>query len=143
MDGLRTPIITNLPTPLCLDIADDDPVAKILTAIRDDEDLTRQSGILCKQCEHLITRPEELLTINDKFIHCFTNPAGVTFEIQCYKNAPGVLISGKPTDFFSWFPGYHWQYSYCNHCNQHLGWYFTKDEDAFYGLNVAALKGEI
>ncbi len=129
--------------PLFLDIADEDPVSRILTAIQNDDHEETDGGILCKVCDHLITRPEELVTINDRFIHCFTNPAGVSYEIQCYKDAPGVLVSGKPTDFFSWFPGYRWQYSYCQQCKIHLGWLFSSDTDAFYGLNIAMLKGEI
>ncbi|MDX1693738.1 MAG: cereblon family protein [Ketobacteraceae bacterium] len=131
------------PLPRFLDIADEDPLVRILTGIKSDGDEEKQSGILCKVCDHLITQPEELITINDKFIHCFTNPAGITYEIQCYKQAPGTLVSGKPTDFFSWFPGYLWQYSYCKNCDSHLGWFFSGEEKSFHGLNIAMLKGEI
>ena len=138
-----TPSSIPLPQPLFLDRAEEDPVSRILTAIQNDDITEKQSGILCKNCDHLITRPEEMLTINDRFIHCFTNPAGVSYEIQCYRNAPGVLVSGKPTDYFSWFSGYRWQYSYCEQCQTHLGWRFSNDTDGFFGLNIAMLKGEI
>lgn len=137
---IHTAVLANLHL---LDVADDDPLTKILSSIQGDHDEDLQRGILCKTCGHHITHPDALLTINDKFIHCFTNPAGMNFEIQCYKEAPGILVSGKPTDFFSWFPGYCWQYSYCSQCNSHLGWFFTREEDSFYGLNIAMLKGEI
>lgn len=132
-----------LPMPWFLDIADEDPVTKILASIQGEDSEDTQSAILCKQCDHLITTPEELLTIGDKFIHCFTNPAGISFEIQCFSSAVGALVSGNPTDYYSWFPGYSWQYCYCNKCNSHLGWYFQKEDNGFYGLNLAMLKGEI
>ena len=129
--------------PRFLDIADDDPVARILSAIQSDDIEETSSGILCGTCDHVITQPEELLTLNDKFIHSFTNPAGMRYEIQCYRHAPGVLVSGKPTDFFSWVPGFLWQYSYCQRCKSHLGWFFSNEEDQFYGLNIAMLQGDL
>lgn len=129
--------------PLFLDIADEDPLSRILTAIKNDELDETPGGIRCTVCDHLITLPDELLTFNDQFIHTFTNPAGIQYKLQCYRNAPGILVSGKPTEFFSWFPGFLWQYSYCQRCNNHLGWYFSNDEERFYGLNIAMLKGDI
>lgn len=137
------PTTQPLPPWILLDLTEEDPVTKILTQIQGDDTEEVQRGILCNHCEHKITIPEELITIGDKFIHCFTNPAGVSFEIQCYRQASGATISGKPTEYFSWFKGYAWQYSYCEKCNSHLGWYFSREENGFYGLNVAALKGEI
>ncbi|MCG8667769.1 MAG: cereblon family protein [Pseudomonadales bacterium] len=130
-------------TPRCLELGDEDPVAKILEAMKSDDESLKKNAILCKQCDHVITFPEDLITINDRFIHTFTNPSGLQFDIQCYHSAEGALVSGKPTDFFTWFKGYAWQFCYCKNCGNHIGWFYSNQEDQFFGLNLATLKGDI
>lgn len=129
-----------------LDIASDSPIAKVMESCQDDIGMATEGGIRCKVCDNLITLPEELVTPNNRFVHTFNNPAGHIFEVQCFAVAPGAKHSGTPSDYFSWFPGYHWQYAYCRKCNTHLGWYFLKAKAprkrGFYALNLAALKGD-
>ncbi|MCG8316111.1 MAG: cereblon family protein [Pseudomonadales bacterium] len=135
-------LIPSIPFHL-LELGEEDPVAKILAAMREDHEDEANEVIRCKHCNHIITLPSHLLTIDDKFIHEFSNPAGMTFEVQCYGEASGTTVSGKPTDYYSWFPGYLWQYCYCENCGKHIGWFFSKEDDQFYGLNIASLKGDL
>ncbi len=143
MTEIPQPSVNKPLPPWLLESVTEDPVAKILEAIKADEEHTDKAKILCKQCSHTITDPDEITIINDRFIHTFTNPSGLQFDIQCYRSAPGALVSGKPTEFFSWFSGYTWQFCYCRKCSSHIGWYYAKQDDQFFGLNVTTLRGNL
>ncbi len=93
-----------------------------------------EKAILCRVCCAAITTPREGMIKNGLHEHVFFNPAGIAFEIGCYKRAPGCLIQGEPTAAFSWFDGYNWQYALCSTCLTHLGWWFTAPSDSFFGL---------
>lgn len=67
-------------------------------------------------------------------MHTFFNPVGIVYEICCFSDAPGCTVFGKPTDEFTWFPGYTWEYSVCGTCSDHLGWFYNSSESSFYGL---------
>ena len=64
------------------------------------------------------------------------NPAGRIFRVVCYKEAPGTHAAGAPTDDFTWFRGYEWQFAGCQGCATHLGWQFSGGEApaVFFGL---------
>lgn len=48
---------------------------------------------------------------------------------------PESFTSGISTVEHSWFPGYAWQFSHCQNCGEHLGWYFDNaGDDSFFGL---------
>ena len=66
------------------------------------------------------------------------NPAGIVYEIGCFRRAPGCLPFGPSSGEFAWFSGYIWQVVYCRGCQQHLGWMFS-GEDRFFGLIVNKL----
>ena len=34
----------------------------------------------------------------------------------------------------TWFPGFRWQHASCSECHVHLGWYFDRGDEYFYGL---------
>ncbi len=100
-------------------------------------DHTTASGraLLCKMCGHAITRTEAATEVSGKHLHTFFNPAGLLFEIGCFAVAPGCHNEGQPTDFFSWFLGCLWRYSFCGRCYSHLGWQFLpKNAPPFWGL---------
>jgi len=93
-----------------------------------------EKSILCRVCSATVTSPLEGMAKNGLHEHVFFNPTGTAFEIRCYKRAPGCLIQGEPTDDFSWFTSYNWQYALCSTCLTHLGWWFSSRSDSFFGL---------
>ena len=98
-------------------------------------ELAPPGAVLCRQCKAHITENAFLIPISGETCHFFTNPLGTGYDIQTYQQASGCLISGKPTEHFTWFEGFCWQYAYCRQCNQHLGWYYhCEGATSFFGL---------
>lgn len=101
--------------------------------------------LCCLHCLTPLTRRSFSISIQQYHSHQFTNPGGFVYNIGCYHSAPGCLISGIPEDAFSWFPGYQWQFAHCEHCQDHLGWYYTPRHgratpgSSFFGLISAKL----
>lgn len=98
-----------------------------------------EKAILCRSCLSPVTSEQQAISIHDRHLHAFFNPAGVLYEVRCFKGAPGARTHGPPTDEFTWFPGYIWQYCVCAACLAHLGWFFSSSGDSFYGLIPAKL----
>ncbi len=90
----------------------------------------------CANCGHLITTGRWLISVDGGHEHTFFNPAGIIFDIRCFKEAPGAVAAGKSTDEFTWFQGYSWQAALCRGCGAQLGWQFTGDDapPVFFGL---------
>lgn len=95
-----------------------------------------ETPLICSHCSSAITTDREAVTVNGQHEHAFFNPAGIAFEIRCFRRAPGCRIQGKPTTEFSWFQGYSWQFAHCNNCLLQLGWFFqsTRQQKTFFGL---------
>jgi len=93
--------------------------------------------IYCRLCRALITTRAERFQVGPYDKYSFTNPAGITYAIACYKHAHGCTISGIPTTEHSWFSGYQWQLASCTDCHEHLGWYYENRKRAFFGLIVS------
>ena len=89
--------------------------------------------LLCSTCRAVITSEQQAIHINHRHDHTVFNPAGIVFELRCFRQAPGAIANGEPTAEFSWFPGFRWQIALCNNCQSHLGWLFTNGH-AFYAL---------
>ena len=106
---------------------------------RDREEKKKQV-LLCRQCDTQITKDNFRISRNEKHLHTFFNPAGIVYEIACFRDAPGCLVRGVSSDEFSWFAGYSWQISVCISCLAHLGWHFSGGDDAFFGLIANRLK---
>jgi hypothetical protein len=105
-----------------------------------DETATKtEKAVLCKACRTVITRLNNKISINEKHMHTFFNPVGIVFEICCFSDAPGCRVYGEPTDEFTWFSGYTWQYSLCGTCSDHLGWFYDSSGSSFFGLINAKL----
>ncbi|RJP76740.1 MAG: hypothetical protein C4522_16860 [Desulfobacteraceae bacterium] len=81
--------------------------------------------IVCRQCYHIITRPEEKIQVNGSHQHTFANPSGLIFEIGCFQNAEGCGYTGQATKEYSWFNGYAWRIAVCGKCLTQLGWLFS------------------
>ena len=105
---------------------------------KDDSEKEQQKGLLCRHCRLLITTSREQLDKEGTHLHTFFNPAGIVYEIGCFRRAPGCLPFGPSSTEFAWFSGYIWQVVYCRGCQQHLGWMFS-GEDRFFGLIVNKL----
>ncbi|MEE4166279.1 MAG: cereblon family protein [Desulfocapsaceae bacterium] len=97
-------------------------------------------GVLrCRQCDAAITKVEDRISRAEKHLHTFFNPAGIVYEIGCFRRAPGCHVEGARSSEFSWFAGYSWQISFCSSCSRHLGWFFSAADDTFFGLVVDRL----
>lgn len=119
----------------CLDISPGSPPDWLLQTLSDDESAPLKSVVRCRRCHNYLTENRYLIPVDGQTSHFFYNPAGQGFDIQTYRLAEGCSISGKPTEFFTWFPGHAWQFAWCRQCQTHLGWYYTCDgNEGFFGL---------
>ena len=104
----------------------------------DDETVPEEEEekLYCAQCGHLITDGTWRISMAGDHEHTFFNPAGVIFEIYCFKEAPGVFARGRASGEFTWFTGYKWQVAQCTGCAVHMGWKFSGADQprVFFGL---------
>ncbi|RME67412.1 MAG: hypothetical protein D6778_03285 [Nitrospirae bacterium] len=107
---------------------------KTIEEVDEEEIPDEHSGIYCRFCGHFVTKIEHMISRQGSHRHVFTNPAGITFEIGLFKDAPGCVNITEPTFEFTWFKGYAWSVSICRSCGNHLGWFWQSTDDAFYGL---------
>ncbi len=94
----------------------------------------REGGIFCRQCRHLLTSQDQRLEIQGSHGHTFSNPAGLLFQIGCFRLVPGCLPASPPEARWSWFSGYSWQVVVCSSCEVHVGWLYAGGSESFYGL---------
>jgi hypothetical protein len=95
--------------------------------------------IRCRRCQHGVTAGRFATEVAGGHAHTFRNPAGWSFRIGCFVDAPGAAIAGQPTTTHTWFPGYAWRFAHCGACSTHLGWWFVGGSDVFAGLVLARL----
>lgn len=98
----------------------------------DEDDLEDEKVVRCKMCVQEITKSSSAIFPHE---HTFRNPLGLTFDIACYRDAPGAGDVGVPTLFATWFPNYAWSNAQCSKCNYHLGWWFH-GPDVFIGIII-------
>ncbi len=96
-------------------------------------------GIHCRACGQVVTSGDQRVSVGDSHRHTFFNPAGVVYELGCFRRAPGCAAVGPPSSEFTWFPGHLWQVTLCRHCHTHLGWFFSQGEEGFFGLILPRL----
>jgi hypothetical protein len=102
-----------------------------------------QSPYCCGRCKHAITEEGWQITILGRHNHRFMNPVGVVYNVGCFEEAPGVVTAGSPEARWTWFPGFEWQVVRCSECQLHLGWLYTRESSAFFGLIIDRLhKGD-
>ncbi|OUS03722.1 hypothetical protein A9Q81_07060 [Gammaproteobacteria bacterium 42_54_T18] len=124
-------------SPVALDHNDDlpativepDTLSRLVPQLKNSKSLKETPRIICKACHFTITSPLFLISVGQSAYHVFTNPSGMTFDVQTFDIASGCIVSGTFTDHFSWFPGYQWQYAYCEGCGEHLGWHYKKGKE--------------
>ena len=96
---------------------------------------THEEAICCAQCVAVVSQPLYSVSRNGRHLHTFTNEAGFEYTIVCFTVAEGIRVEGEPTTYWSWFPGYVWQFGFCRICAAHLGWYFNSTAgDQFHAL---------
>ena len=141
-------------TPVALDnddappnkVAEPDSLTRFVLQLKNGEALKEAPKIVCKACHFTITSPLFLIPVNQRSSHVFTNPSGMSFDIQTFEIANGCIVSGTFTNHFSWFPGFLWQYAYCEGCGEHLGWHYKSEDTSnsedmrFFGLITDHLK---
>ena len=103
----------------------------------------RPRGYWCAACQTRIADDEAALEFAGAHRHRFVNPAGVAFEIGCFREAR-CSAEGAPTLDATWFAGFAWTFAHCANCGEHLGWCY--DDGAagrFDGLILARLVGPL
>ncbi len=102
-----------------------------------DEESTeeREQSVLCKNCGNAVTEPSFAIEPHE---HTFRNPAGYSFHVLCYSDAPGALPAGDPSSEASWFSGHVWTFAICTQCRNHLGWWYN-GRSRFAGLIATRL----
>ena len=96
--------------------------------------------IVCRACRQRITDTGEQCMAQGARDHTFCNPAGILYQVSCFRAAPGVGYRGSPTAEWSWFTGYRWRMAHCRGCGQHLGWLFQgRGGDVFHALIMQRL----
>jgi hypothetical protein len=103
------------------------------------EDPELDDAVRCAACDHGVTRAAWAIEVGGAHVATFRNPAGWSFRVACYRDAPGCSAHGEPTDEASWFPGHAWNLACCGGCGRHLGWWFL-GPDAFAGLVLTRLR---
>ncbi|MGQ0657143.1 MAG: cereblon family protein [Chromatiales bacterium] len=94
----------------------------------------------CAACGQTVTDEAQRIAMRGSHLHRCTNPAGYTYGIGCFRNAPGCGHVGELTAAYTWFAGYRWQVALCGGCGEHLGWrYRDSGSEGFYGLITARL----
>jgi hypothetical protein len=94
----------------------------------------RSGPVRCRFCATTVTRADAACERLGRHAHRLTNPAGLTFDLRCYRNAPGCRDAGTPVAEHSWFPPARWSLAHCAGCGAHLGWFFHEAGGRFAGL---------
>lgn len=97
------------------------------------------SGLFCRTCGVRITGEAQRITVNGSHTHTFFNPSGRVFELGCFSQAPGCMVSDESSMQFTWFAGFAWRPAICSGCAVHLGWRFEKGDTVFFSLILPSL----
>ncbi|MCB1050774.1 MAG: hypothetical protein H6510_10865 [Acidobacteria bacterium] len=89
--------------------------------------------LVCRSCQFILTDQPRRIRRQGQCQFVLANPFGLLFEIELYAQLFALPL-GPPSSEFTWFPGYCWQVLMCPGCNQHLGWFFSRSDDAFWAL---------
>ncbi len=103
-----------------------------------------EEKLYCVQCGNLVTMGRWRISVNGDHQHTVFNPAGMLFEVLCFKEAPGVRAFGPRSGEFTWFPGTIWQVALCRSCRLQLGWQYTgaARPPVFFGLILPRLTSQ-
>jgi hypothetical protein len=103
--------------------------------------------IRCAACDNEVTMAALAISPAGRHQHTFRNPAGYSWTVVCFRDAPGCRAEGGFTAEATWFPGYAWCFGRCGRCGRHLGWWYVADGSSdpdgtrsFIGLIATRLK---
>lgn len=113
-----------------------------------------ESQLGCSTCRGPLAWKRDVLTVQgaEGVVGAYVNPHGHVHQTVTVRQlVSGALVRGDgspPTAQDSWFPGYEWTILYCRSCYNHLGWHFTRSEEAemanrpaeFWGFRRTALE---
>ncbi len=108
--------------------------SKILEKELKEQKKKENPWLFCTICKNKITKIKDKIEVNSKHSHSFLNPHGIYYNVRCFKNAVGCIPYEKPTEQFTWFPGFTWQIVVCSKCKIHNGWIYDSGKSVFYGL---------
>ena len=108
---------------------------QIASETKQNEEKEAEKSVLCRNCGLTIT---ERSFATQPHEHTFRNPAGYSYHVVCYSEAPGAADAGDPTTEASWFPGYAWSFALCKECHNHIGWWYI-GKSRFAGLIATRL----
>ena len=100
---------------------------------------SNEEGIRCRACGQVVTGGEQRCAMGGAHKHTFFNPAGIVYEVGCFRQAAGCIVSWPPSAEFSWFAGHLWRIALCRRCRTHLGWRLTAGDESFFGLILPRL----
>lgn len=98
--------------------------------------------VYCNTCSQPVARKSDATSINGSHAHYCTNPYGIRFHVGCFADALGCDLSGQPTSADTWFRGFKWRLASCSGCRMHLGWYFERGREYFYGLILDRIRNQ-
>jgi len=110
------------------------PAGSVRTVPDPGEDDGGGAVLACAFCQRPVTTTAARIEVDGAHEHSFTNPHGFRFTIGCFAQAVGCRVSGEPSTFWTWFPGFSWQIESCGRCGEHLGWLFHSADGEFHGL---------
>jgi hypothetical protein len=103
-------------------------------AATESETATRMADVIvCRACDHAITKPAHRIERDGSHVHTRMNPFNWVHQFGCFAEAPGARAEGDATDAATWFAGYAWRMAICGGCGQHLGWRY-EGPAIFWGL---------
>ena len=94
----------------------------------------------CAACDGEVTLRSLAVQRDGRHEHTFRNPAGYSWTVVCFHDAPGCRSMGDLTTAASWFPAYAWCFAHCIHCGRHIGWWYVGGGPSFVGLIATRLR---
>lgn len=109
---------------------------------RDDDDAhtDEERAVVCVACNHALTKASSRIEVDGAHEHAFANPAGLTFRVACFRDAPGCAGYGDESRVWTWFKGFAWRVALCGGCSEHVGWSYRNEASSFFGLITTRIK---
>lgn len=106
----------------------------------DDASVSEERAVVCAACNHALTKASARIEIDGAHEHAFANPAGLTFRVACFREAPGCAGFGDESTVWTWFKGFAWRVALCGSCSEHVGWSYRSEASSFFGLITTRIK---
>lgn len=108
--------------------------------------LERSEFFGCSVCKNVICHKKDVFPMSCSGPqNSFVNSNGYVHDTMTVRNARGLIQEYEWSTEFSWFPGYAWRITCCEHCGRHIGWCYrsikpdTKPKK-FFGLSRANVR---